>query len=350
MNETYLPLSIEALVAKKGFKEGDRFTFPIFDPTTLKPGEMTVLVGGEETIDLCRGISPKVDRSPTMVKGRLLTLNFLGVETRVWVNERGEVLREEGPMGLVMVRESEKEAQQFPSGEPVEILTLFSIPSNLEIENPRKARFLRVKLEGEDLEDLSIGDERQKIQSLPDGVLVEINGVNPVNPLNPLTNEDDLSPTSLIQSDEEEIQNLAREIVGDDKDPSNQMELLTAWVYENLEKVPTISIPSALDVLKTKEGDCNEHSILFAALSRSLGTPTRIAVGVVYLDGFFYYHAWNRVYLQSDGLSVWVDVDPTFGQSQVDATHIKLAEGELDRQAELANLIGRLKIEVLEYR
>ena len=43
----------------------------------------------------------------------------------------------------------------------------------------------------------------------------------------------------------------------------------------------------------------------------------------------------------------WVDMDPTFDQPAVDATHVKLAEGDLYRQARIIPIIGNLKIEVL---
>jgi len=43
-------------------------------------------------------------------------------------------------------------------------------------------------------------------------------------------------------------------------------------------------------------------------------------------------------------------VDPTFGQTQADATHIMFASGDLFSQARLLNLIGSLKIEVIGYR
>ena len=93
------------------------------------------------------------------------------------------------------------------------------------------------------------------------------------------------------------------------------------------------------------EGDCNEHTVLFTALSRSAGIPTKMIAGLVYLDGTFYYHAWPRVYVGK-----WIDMDPTLGQEIADATHIGLLEGGLKEQIELVKIIGDLKIEVIEYR
>ena len=41
-------------------------------------------------------------------------------------------------------------------------------------------------------------------------------------------------------------------------------------------------------------------------------------------------------------------LDPTFGQFPADATHVKLVEGELDRQLELMGVIGRLSLHVVD--
>ncbi len=74
-------------------------------------------------------------------------------------------------------------------------------------------------------------------------------------------------------------------------------EKLTRYVNALLDKKPTVSLPSAREVLRTKVGDCNEHTALYVAMARALGIPARIAVGLVYIHGAFYYHAWPEVYL-----------------------------------------------------
>ena len=44
--------------------------------------------------------------------------------------------------------------------------------------------------------------------------------------------------------------------------------LLTTSVYTMLEKSITFSVPSAVQVLETLKGDCNEHTVLFVAMAR----------------------------------------------------------------------------------
>jgi transglutaminase-like putative cysteine protease len=131
--------------------------------------------------------------------------------------------------------------------------------------------------------------------------------------------------------------------------PRAQAERLTRHVNAILEKKPTVSLPSAREVLRTRVGDCNEHTTLFVAMARALGIPSRISVGLVSVHGAFYYHAWPEVYL-ADGRSrgMWLPVDPTLNEFPADATHVRLARGGLDKQATILPLIGRLQIEIVE--
>ncbi len=78
-------------------------------------------------------------------------------------------------------------------------------------------------------------------------------------------------------------------------------------------------------------------------MARSLGLPARTAVGLVYVNEAFFYHAWPEVWLGE-----WVAVDPTFGQFPADAAHIRFVIGGLAQQVEIIRLIGRLNIEVLD--
>ncbi len=110
--------------------------------------------------------------------------------------------------------------------------------------------------------------------------------------------------------------------------PREQAERLVRGVNGLLDKTPTISVPSAREVLRTRVGDCNEHTALYVALARAVGIPTRINVGLAWVLGAFYYHAWPEVYLEEpDGRGLWLPVDPTFNQFPADATHVRLLRG-----------------------
>ncbi|MBU1163061.1 MAG: transglutaminase domain-containing protein, partial [Proteobacteria bacterium] len=62
-----------------------------------------------------------------------------------------------------------------------------------------------------------------------------------------------------------------------------------------------------------------------------------------YMNGRFYYHAWNVLYLGD-----WVTVDALMGQMPADVTHIRFIRGEPDKQIDLIKVIGKVKINILE--
>jgi transglutaminase-like putative cysteine protease len=120
---------------------------------------------------------------------------------------------------------------------------------------------------------------------------------------------------------------------------------IVKWINANIEKRPVISLPDAISTLENKAGDCNEHAVLMAALSRAAGIPAKIESGLVYLNGRFYYHAWNLLYLGR-----WVTVDPLFGQIPADVTHIRFSSGDPKEQLVLMGIIGKVKLKVIDYK
>jgi len=189
--------------------------------------------------------------------------------------------------------------------------------------------------------DFSWENEQRK----PDGgVVVEIKTpkVPGSMPL-PIAGQDAfLQPSVSIQCDDPAIKAKAKEALGEPKDAVDAARKLVSWVFTVLEKEPTASFPTALDVLAHMKGDCNEHAVFFAALARAAGIPAKIDAGLVYLDGAFYYHAWNEVFLGQ-----WIPVDATFGEFPASALHLKLTEGELDQQTQILGVVGNIKIKIL---
>lgn len=155
----------------------------------------------------------------------------------------------------------------------------------------------------------------------------------------------ELQEEPLLQVNDREITALAVRIAGNSRDPAVVAERINRWVHDSLEKKITISVPSAVQVLRTRSGDCNEHTQLYVALARAAGIPARVSTGLAFVNGKFYYHAWPEVRLRD-----WVAVDPTFGQFPADAAHLRFVRGGLARQGELLRLVGSLKVEVLNVR
>jgi transglutaminase-like putative cysteine protease len=127
-------------------------------------------------------------------------------------------------------------------------------------------------------------------------------------------------------------------------------------------KTLDVGFATASEVARTKQGDCTEHAVLLAAALRSVGIPSRVASGVIYVDQFaggrevFGFHMWTQALLDgAGGKPRWVDLDATLPDAApFDAAHISMvlsalpAEERMNSLAALAPMLGRLKIEVVE--
>lgn len=293
----------------------------------------------------------------------LVEKEYKGMKTKSWINMRGETIKEEDEMGLKIIREPKEVALAKGKIEAGEIVKMSSIPSNVFISGARSLSYLKLRMRG--LRDFLIPDTiRQKVKKENGEIIVEIisllspfnkGGMKGIKKQEP--QKEYLLPSAFIQSNDEKVVNMAVEITENDTQPWEKMKKLNQWAFNNIEKIPTFSIPSAVSVLKERKGDCNEHAVLLVALARACKIPSRITVGLVYLPpsgitilnndkGGFFYHAWIEACISGE----WRELDPTLGQNEVDAAHIKLLDGDLDKQAEIIKLIGKLKIKVEDFK
>jgi transglutaminase-like putative cysteine protease len=147
------------------------------------------------------------------------------------------------------------------------------------------------------------------------------------------------SSSPYIEASDKEISSTARVVVGNEKNAWKAAVKLADFVYNYVEnKGFDTGFESAKQTFKDRKGDCKQHSVLLAALTRSLGIPTRIECGLAAVEDGYYYHMWTEVYVGQ-----WVALDPTFNESRVDSAHIKLAE-TVSKEDEL----GDYAIQLLE--
>jgi len=318
---------------------GKTFSFPLFDPVSMTMNHALIEVMGEEQITL-KGKTYNAFR---------LEMNFLGKSLTFWVDEKGNSLKEEGFMGFTLVRSAPSKALAgLDSSMRVDFYDLSAIKVARQLERPREASYLAVRFD-QFPSFLPMDGSRQT----KEGHIVKV--IKETPPFSgsyriPYRGKDPevrpyVRPEPLVQSTDEEMISAAGKIIGPATKPYQAAKLLMQWVFENVEKTPLVSIPDARQILQQKKGDCNEHATLLTALLRAAGIPARMAAGLVYKDGKFYYHAWNEVYLNR-----WISMDATLDQMPADATHIKLIEGGIENQIQIIGLIGNLSITILDYR
>ena len=345
---------------------GKQYKLPVFDPVGLAPREVSLSVAAESSFvvndssSLDRGTGTWIGVQPDTLRAfRVVTDTGAGAAGfSGWIDEQGRVVQT-SQLGFELRRLPYEVAFEnwrlatAKGGAPAivsedrDILETTAIGANRRLHG--RVVSLRVTLGNADLRGFDLTSPRQRLTgdtlvvarepaasleaaySLPAGgrkMMPELTMAEP-----------------LVQSNHPEIVRLAQRLARGQRNPRVVAERINRWVYDSLNKRITFGIPSALQVLRSRGGDCNEHAQLFVALARAAGIPARVDAGLAYIDGKFYYHAWPEIFLRD-----WVSVDPTFGQFPADAAHLRFTIGGLGRQAEMIRLMGRLRIEVLGAR
>jgi transglutaminase-like putative cysteine protease len=331
----YLPAGITAALGGITATRGDEIRYPFFDPATLGQATLLARYVGPETIQI----------EGQKRSARHWRLSVKSTTQSVWLSPEGDVLKEEGVLGISLERTTRDEAlRPADSTRTGDLIQLAAIIPDRPVDIPATRLWLQVEISGLPPGFPSLTGGRQYW----DGHRLTIereDGTHSATVEEAGPHAVDLAPTPLIESDHVKIRKLAETLAAPGDSPRAKVNRIMDWLATHIERRPVVSVPSALATLEQGRGDCNEHAVLFAALARASGVPAQVETGIVYLKGRFYYHAWNRVYLDR-----WVTVDALFGQLPADVTHIRLARGSAADQLDLLGVLGRLKIKVLDTR
>ena len=319
----------------QGLRIGSEFRWIVFNGETQSLARATQRIEAYEASELFEGEAFKVETS------------MLGLRSTTWIDARGRPVFELGLNGVIIsALEDEQTAKGYLASAALnkdDVLVQWSlIKSPLPLSDPQKARFLRVSLNRSPL-----SDERQRCRAAAADVVCEIDATRAAA-LSVGSADTDLRPSATVQSHDPTIRSLARAITAGSDTVRDKIGAVLAWLEKNIRKEPVDTF-SALDVLDAKRGECQGHSYLYTALMRALGVPTRVVNGLVYSaeHGGFLYHTWAESLVEGS----WRAVDPTFNQTQADATHIALVRGEsLTELVPLVDWVGNTRIVVLEAR
>jgi hypothetical protein len=344
----YPSSAISLMPALRGVKEGQTYSFGVFDPERQGVDKI------EQTIASVKG-------SPGP-KGAIwkVTNNFGKAAVPTWLDKQGKPVFEKHMDGqLITILEDESSAKQFlekkTSSKDI-MLDVSLVKVDPPLPSPEKLKHLKLKVSGIDPSLIAEDHRQQKTMDVKtgEGLTLAVNSekLDSFKSAKALTdtekNEsrfaDYLAPSSVIQSNHPEIVGQSHKIVPDDSPPFEKVSRLVHWTAKNIEPKMKEQF-TALSVLRDREGECKAHAKLYAAFARAQQIPTRVVIGLVYMDRTgFVYHAWAESYVNG-----WLAVDPTFDQIPADATHIRIA-GETDEEfSQLSKLIGKVKLEVKSY-
>ena len=335
--ESTLSLGLLKALNHEDLKPGDSRTFHVFDPATMTQRPVKVVVLTEETIPIMGH----------QKKAKKISVHFMGVPQFAWIGEDGTVLKEEGSLGIGLEQVTKGEAlNKMTLSRGEDLIEVVSLPANKILPHVSRLQELKIKIDGIENGESFLNGGRQSLKNKILTIRKESVSNLPSSIKGEMVFEDGktyLESTLFIQSDHPEIQAKAREMVSTDDPALVKAKRLVTWVNKNIQKRPVLSVPNALETLHHRVGDCNEHAVLLAALARASGIPAQVEAGLVYQKGRFYYHAWNVLYL-----GAWITTDAVMDQLPSDVTHIRFVRGT-ERQIDLVQMIGRVRIEILSH-
>ncbi|HSJ10205.1 MAG TPA: hypothetical protein VK928_09835, partial [Longimicrobiales bacterium] len=169
------------MAASGALREGNEFTARVFDPSSMSERDVVVSVGERSTIVVSD--SARMDNSGRWVATVMDTVpvwrveqKFGGVAITNFVDEDGQIVRAESPLGFTIEREYYELARQAWRGaEAAQLATGYgaliegtAISSNVDLGGVAEREELRVRLAGVDLAgfDLEGGLQRMKGDTL----------------------------------------------------------------------------------------------------------------------------------------------------------------------------------------
>ena len=351
--------SMRANPLKPGEKRTERSFWPIFNLIA----ETSFVAADWEEVELLEGKRRllRVDSSTALPGSQPIT-------TIYWVDETGAPMKASVPAAKQTVyRTTKEEAMRTEKGPAFDIGHNLVVRINRRLPRPHFLGRVKYRVSVDDGDPAKIfpSGGSQQVHSLDDGTAtIEVVAVRPGQDQSPAAaaanakdkpTAGDLEPNSQIQSDDPVIKKLAAQVAADKDDTWKTAQAIERFVHQQVEeKNFSQAFASALEVAKSKQGDCTEHSVLLAAIARAHGIPARCAFGLVYsasLKGFAY-HMWNEVWIDDR----WVPLDGTLAYGGIGGAHIKLGHSNFKGVSPLASLMpvfqimGQLKVEVIEVK
>ncbi|MGZ3648367.1 MAG: hypothetical protein ACXU9G_04980, partial [Syntrophales bacterium] len=136
-------------------KEGETRSVNVFDPATMgqRPIKLTVL--GDDVITI----------TGQERKARKISVDFMGAKQLAWIGEGGDVLREQGILGITMEQVTKSQALEgFALAASADLTQIASVPSNVVIDDAAALSMLKVKITNIEKANFKLNGGRQTLK------------------------------------------------------------------------------------------------------------------------------------------------------------------------------------------
>lgn len=313
------------VISERVPKPGDKFTLWVFEPLAQEFTKVELqTVGPAEYVQGGK----KSTAMLTLGKGDG------GVTLRYFIGANGELVHQELPYGMVMHAETKEEALANPAADSdvPDLIESASIKMDKEVKDPLTLTSLKIRVKRADMSKFP-SDTNQTITPDGDGWIVDVHPAA-IGKSTPMSIEEAAKgyekftqPARYLTSEDRKIKELAAKLVSKSKNVADAAIAIRKYVNKAMIPEIVLGIPrDATEIMQDQRGKCTDYAILYGALMRAAGIPTRLCSGLITGSDTFYYHAWNEFW---DGKG-WVEVDPVFDTGAFSACHIKLAQGDAE--------------------
>jgi hypothetical protein len=342
---------LRLLQIEKGMEEGTVYSALAFSPSLKSAVPVEISVGPAEMVDLFGRVVKltRVETKMLTMTGAIPSISYVDKDLRTL-----KALTSMAGMDVELVSCTKKFAMS--PNRLVEIIekTLVKSPVNLSNLSGIKSITYQLTPKGDQKFTVLPNDNQKVTSTAADAQVVT------VKPLKASRGEGfpykgseakalkALKASTFVQSDNTDIIELAKKVVGSTKDAAVAARKIELFVHDHIsEKDFSIGYATAVDVLESKQGDCSEHAVLTAALCRAAGIPAEVVCGMLYVEdlegvrNIFGGHAWTQVYIGGK----WVYLDAT-RPNRERLAHIALSSGSGDPESFLDSVtaIGNFNI------
>ncbi len=355
------PAYQERILALKKFEPGDTFSFKTYLPSQAQVATIKLVAENRKDVDVWGGAKKK------LLKLRMTQSILPGVPTYVYADEQGEIYRTDtdllGQTLTTYTAPVDDALAEIPVGDvDVAVSTLVNLKKPLLKGYETTHAVYKVNLSGGDPMLYFPSEGGQKTERI-DNQSLELTVDKIPLPERAQSVEVDkkmdpfLKSSKYLQTDDFRVKKHASDATGARADPAQIARQMERYVLRVLKKKNySTALASAAEVAKNLEGDCTEHAVLLAAMLRVKNIPSRLVVGLVYIERqqALGGHMWTEAFIDGN----WIPLDATLGKGGATAGHIKLATSSFSDETaspsfsflSLLNVMGKVEIEVVESR
>jgi Transglutaminase-like superfamily len=354
------PRAARQMVASRLQKVGDDLSYQTFSPDlgTVVTITATLVANENVTIDQRQVSSRKLEETMSSMPGKVM----------VWVDHEGWMLRQlmPTPVGDIEAMRTHEQEAEKSTGKgavlPEEVFGKSIIKANIRLPQERLIESIKLKLTHRKPElgwpELA-ADNQTVLEKTPAYLILQVSRLEPKEKgtlaVSGSAKDNGLAPylvaNALLQSDDSNIEAIAKSVAGDAGDAWQAARALQQWTNQNMQFDPGIAIAPASEVARDRRGTCFGYSMLLGSLARAAGIPSRLRMGYVYSGGIWGGHAWVDVMIGKQ----WIPLDGAlYAPGAADAARFSfftsaLEEGTLAQVGSLGQLFGNVDITILEY-